>query len=59
MSADVIRTEDLHKDYVLGAETVHALRGVDVLVERNEYVAIMGPSGSGNASTRRPAAATG
>ncbi|HEY8483163.1 MAG TPA: hypothetical protein VIL13_01035, partial [Longimicrobiales bacterium] len=43
----VIRTEGLRKDYVMGAEVVRALRGVDLVVERNEYVAIMGPSGSG------------
>lgn len=46
----IIRIENLTKDYVLGAETVHALRGVDVVVERNGYVAVMGPSGSGKST---------
>jgi putative ABC transport system ATP-binding protein len=50
MNAEVIRTRALTKDYRLGAETVHALRGIDLLVARNEYIAIMGPSGSGKST---------
>jgi putative ABC transport system ATP-binding protein len=46
----VIRTRGLQKHYVLGAETVRAVRGIDLIVERNEYVAIMGPSGSGKST---------
>ena len=46
----VIRTRQLRKDYVLGAEVVQAVRGVDLVIEPNEYVAIMGPSGSGKST---------
>ena len=46
----VIRTEALAKVYQMGAEEVHALRGIDVEIRKGEYVAIMGPSGSGKST---------
>ena len=50
MSEVMIRTEGLVKDYVLGAETVHAVRSVDLEIRAAEFVAVMGPSGSGKST---------
>jgi putative ABC transport system ATP-binding protein len=46
----IILTHKLARDYELGAEVVHALRGVDLQIRRNEFTAIMGPSGSGKST---------
>jgi putative ABC transport system ATP-binding protein len=46
----IILTYKLARDYILGTETVRALRGVDIQIRRNEFTAIMGPSGSGKST---------
>src|SRR3989449_9475706 len=46
----VIDIENITKDYVMGEETVRALRGVSLKIRRNEYLAVMGPSGSGKST---------
>src|SRR5678815_3902884 len=46
----IIRTRKLRKIYRVGVERIHALRGIDLEIQRNEFVAIMGSSGSGKST---------
>jgi putative ABC transport system ATP-binding protein len=50
VNKSLIQLQDITRKYVMGTETVHALRGVSFSIEKNEYVALMGPSGSGKST---------
>ena len=43
----IIETKDLKKHYQTGTQTVKALNGIDLAVNKGEFISIMGPSGSG------------
>lgn len=50
MSKEIIKIENLKREFIMGTETVHALRGVSFTIEEGEFVTIMGSSGSGKST---------
>ena len=50
MADNVIEIRNIIRDFKLGQETVHVLKGIDLDIKRGEYLAIMGPSGSGKST---------
>ena len=50
LSEYTVRTIDVKRVYRMGNEEIHALKGVNISIQRGEYISIMGPSGSGKST---------
>ncbi|THF49900.1 ABC transporter ATP-binding protein [Flavobacterium supellecticarium] len=50
MAKPIIEIKEITRDFPLGNETVYVLKGIDLTINKGEYVALMGPSGSGKST---------
>lgn len=47
---ELLKIRNIKRDFTLGSQTLHVLKGIDLTIKKGEYVAFMGPSGSGKST---------